>query len=72
MKRLKKVEGDQLPIDELLPEVDAIGHKPVKKIQGDQLAIDELLPEVDAIAPHPVKKALDKQPLYKVKNKLSK
>jgi len=31
MKRLKKVEGDQLPIDELLPEVDAIGHKPVKK-----------------------------------------
>ena len=31
MKQLKKIQGDQLPIDELLPEVDAIGHKPVKK-----------------------------------------
>jgi len=28
MKRLKKIEGEQLPIDELLPEVDSIGHKP--------------------------------------------
>jgi len=28
MKRLKKIEGDQLPIDELLPDVDSIGHKP--------------------------------------------
>lgn len=41
-------------------------------MQGEQLAIDELLPEAPAIAPHPVKKALDKQPLYKVKNKLTK
>ena len=31
MKRLKKIEGDQLAIDELLPEVPAIAHKPVKK-----------------------------------------
>ena len=31
MKRVKKIEGDQLPIDELLPEVDAIEHKPPKK-----------------------------------------
>ena len=31
MKRVKKIQGDQLPIDELLPEVDAIGHKPAKK-----------------------------------------
>ena len=31
MKRSKKIEGDQLPIDELLPEVDATEHKPVKK-----------------------------------------
>ena len=28
MKRLKKVQDEQLPIDELLPEVDSIGHKP--------------------------------------------
>ena len=32
MKRLKKIEGDQLAIDELLPEVDAIDPKPVKKV----------------------------------------
>ena len=38
MKRLKKIQGDQLEIDELLPEVDAkatrhevFGHKPPKK-----------------------------------------
>jgi len=31
MKRVKKIQGEQLPIDELLPEVDAIGHKPPKK-----------------------------------------
>lgn len=27
MKRLKKIEGEQLPIDELLPEVDSIDIK---------------------------------------------
>lgn len=31
MKRIKKIEGDQLAIEDLLPEVDAIAHKPVKK-----------------------------------------
>jgi len=38
MPKIKPLQGDQLPIDELLPEVDAIatrhevfGHKPVKK-----------------------------------------
>ena len=31
MKRVKKIQGDQLPIDELLPEVDAIDPKPVKR-----------------------------------------
>ena len=31
MKRSKKIQGDQLSIDELLPEVPAIAHKPVKK-----------------------------------------
>ena len=31
MKRPKKIQGDQLAIDELLPEVDAIAHKPPKK-----------------------------------------
>jgi|GEM_PF-3379153 len=32
MKRLKKSEGDQLPIDELLPDAPAIGHKPIRKV----------------------------------------
>ena len=27
MKRVKKIQGDQLPIDELLPEVDEIDIK---------------------------------------------
>ena len=31
MKRPKKIQGDQLAIDELLPEVDASQHKPPKK-----------------------------------------
>ena len=33
MKRpkIKPLQGDQLAIDELLPEVDASQHKPVKK-----------------------------------------
>ena len=33
MKRpkIKPLQGDQLPIDELLPEVDAIAHKPPKR-----------------------------------------
>jgi len=31
MKRPKNIEGDQLPIDELLPEVPAIDLKPPKK-----------------------------------------
>ena len=31
MKRLKKIQGDQLAIDELLPEVDEIAHKPIKR-----------------------------------------
>ena len=31
MKRLKKIEGEQLAIDELLPEVDASQHKPPEK-----------------------------------------
>lgn len=31
MKRPKKIESDQLAIDELLPEVDAIDLKPAKK-----------------------------------------
>ena len=32
MKRVKKIEGDQLPIDELLPDAPAIEHKPPKKV----------------------------------------
>ncbi|KAM3113050.1 hypothetical protein [Phormidesmis sp. 146-33] len=35
MKR-KKIEGDQLPIDELLPEAPAIDYKPVKKVLNKQ------------------------------------
>jgi len=31
MKRLKKIQGDQLPIDELLPEAQTIALKPIKK-----------------------------------------
>ena len=31
MKRLKKIEGDQLPIDELLPDAPKTNHKPIKK-----------------------------------------
>jgi len=31
MKRLKKIEGDQLPIDELLPDAQTIDPKPVKR-----------------------------------------
>lgn len=31
MKRTKKIQSDQLAIDELLPEVPAIAHKPIKK-----------------------------------------
>ena len=31
MKRLKKIEGDQLPIDELLPDATKSDHKPAKK-----------------------------------------
>jgi len=31
MPKTKPLQGEQLPIDELLPEVDAIAHKPAKK-----------------------------------------
>jgi len=31
MKRLKKIEGDQLAIDELLPSATKSDHKPIKK-----------------------------------------
>ena len=31
MKRLKKIEGDQLPIDELLPDAPKTDHKPIRK-----------------------------------------
>ncbi|WP_269452760.1 hypothetical protein [Phormidesmis priestleyi] len=31
MKRLKKIEGNQLPIDELLPDAPKTNHKPIKK-----------------------------------------
>ncbi|WP_269452770.1 hypothetical protein [Phormidesmis priestleyi] len=31
MKRLKNIQGDQLPIDELLPDAQTTPHKPVKK-----------------------------------------
>jgi len=31
MKRLKKIEGDQLPIDELLPDAQTTPHKPPKR-----------------------------------------
>jgi len=31
MKRLKKIEGDQLPIDELLPDAPKPNHKPIRK-----------------------------------------
>jgi len=31
MPKIKPLQGDQLAIDELLPEVDAIAHKPPKK-----------------------------------------
>jgi len=31
MKRLKKIEGDQLAIDELLPDATKTDHKPIKK-----------------------------------------
>ena len=30
MKRDKKIEGDQLPIDELLPDTQTTPHKPPK------------------------------------------
>jgi len=31
MKRLKKIEGDQLALDELLPDATKTDHKPAKK-----------------------------------------
>ena len=31
MKRPKKIQGDQLPIDELLPDATKTNHKPPKK-----------------------------------------
>ena len=31
MKRPKKIQGDQLEIDELLPDAPAIAHKPARK-----------------------------------------
>ena len=31
MKRVKKIEGDQLPIDEILPDAAKSDHKPIGK-----------------------------------------
>lgn len=31
MKRLKKIQGEQLPIDELLPDATKSDHKPIKR-----------------------------------------
>ncbi len=31
MPKIKPLQGEQLPLDELLPEAETIAHKPVKK-----------------------------------------
>ena len=31
MKRVKKIQGDQLAIDELLPDATKTDHKPIKR-----------------------------------------
>jgi hypothetical protein len=36
MPKTKPIQGDQLPIDELLPEAPAIDYKPVKKLLNKQ------------------------------------